>query len=135
MQFYRTAAPRAPIGITRSVYNAPGMNVNNLNSWDYAFEAENGIKQTATGEMKTVGEDQFVVMRGSYEYIGADGLTYIVNWEADENGFRADAPHLPQPVAIPFPEQAQAVEAQLRFAELQRNNNLQQDLVLAPLPA
>lgn len=59
-------------------------------------------------------------MRGSYEYIGADGLTYIVNWEADENGFRADAPHLPKPVAIPFPEVAQAVEAQLRFAENQR---------------
>lgn len=46
-------------------------------------------------------------------------LTYTVNWEADENGFRADAPHLPQPVAIPFPEVAEAVEAQLRFAASQ----------------
>ena len=46
-------------------------------------------------------------------------LTYTVNWEADENGFRADAPHLPQPVAIPFPEVAAAVEAQLRFAASQ----------------
>ena len=47
------------------------------------------------------------------------GLTYTVNWEADENGFRPDAPHLPQPVAIPFPEVAEAVEAQLRFAATQ----------------
>ena len=98
-----------------------------MSTWDYAFEAENGIKQAATGEMKTVGEDQVVVMRGSYEYVGADGLTYTVNWEADENGFRADGPHLPQPVAIPFPEQAAAVEAQVRFA--------QDNLVVAPLPA
>ena len=66
--------------------------------------------------MKTVGEDEVMTMRGSYQYIGADGLTYTVNWEADELGFRAEAPHLPKPVEIPFPEQAAAVEAQLRFA-------------------
>ena len=27
------------------------------------------------------------------------------------------APHLPKPVAIPFPEQVEAVQAQLRFAQ------------------
>ena len=47
------------------------------------------------------------------------GLTYQVNWEADENGFRADAPHLPQPVLPTFPEVARAVEAQVRFAASQ----------------
>ena len=92
--------------------------------------------------MRLVGEDEVVVMRGSYSYIGADGLSYIVDWEADENGFRASgtyityiflftfqsqlfvynfflilAPHLPKPVAIPFPEQVEAVQAQLRFAQ------------------
>ena len=66
--------------------------------------------------MKTIGEDEVVVMRGSYQYIGVDGLTYTVDWEADELGFRASAPHLPKPVEIPFPEQAEAVAAQLRFA-------------------
>ena len=39
---------------------------------------------------------QVMVMSGSYEYIGADSLTYIVDWVADENGFRASAPHLPK---------------------------------------
>lgn len=110
------AAVEKPIAIMSSVYNAPGQNVNSLNSWDYAFVAENGIKQNAVGEMKSIGDDEVVVMRGSYEYIGADGLTYVVNWEADEKGFRADAPHLPKPVAIPFPEVQAAVDAQLRFA-------------------
>jgi hypothetical protein len=111
-------APLAkPVAITRMVHNAPGMHIQAPQTWDYAFEAENGIKQSAQGEMRLVGEDEVVVMRGSYSYIGADGLSYIVDWEADENGFRASAPHLPKPVAIPFPEQLEAVQAQLRFAQ------------------
>jgi len=111
-------APLAkPVAITRMVHNAPGMHIQAPQTWDYAFEAENGIKQSAQGEMRLVGEDEVVVMRGSYSYIGADGLSYIVDWEADENGFRASAPHLPKPVAIPFPEQVEAVQAQLRFAQ------------------
>ena len=69
-----------------------------------------------------VDESPVVVMKGSYEYVD-NGITYEVVWEADENGFRASAPksnHLPQPVAIPFPEQQAAVDAQIRFAEEER---------------
>ena len=33
------------------------------------------------------------------------------------NFFLILAPHLPKPVAIPFPEQVEAVQAQLRFAQ------------------
>ena len=66
------------MAITRSVYNAPGQNVNrDVHTWDYAFEADNGIKQAASGEMKQIGEDEVVVMRGSYQYIGADGELFI----------------------------------------------------------
>ena len=98
-----------------SVLNAPGARAGNDN-WDYAFESENGIKQEAVGQVKLVGNTDVVVMRGSYEYIGADNNVYTVQWEADENGFRASAPHLPKSVPIPFPEQQAAVDAQLRFA-------------------
>jgi hypothetical protein len=59
------------------VYNAPGQNLNNLDSWNYGFEAENGIKQSASGSMKQVGEEEFVVMRGSYQYIGSDGKFFL----------------------------------------------------------
>jgi hypothetical protein len=59
--------------------------------------------------MKSVGDSDVIVMRGSYEYIGADGAVYVVEWEADENGFRASAPHLPKSVPIPFPEQQVAI--------------------------
>jgi hypothetical protein len=73
-----------PIGITRSLYNPPI----NSGAFDYSFETENGIKQETVGRMKKIGNVEVVVMRGSYEYIGADGLTYKVTWVADENGFR-----------------------------------------------
>ena len=66
-----------------------------------------------------VDETPVVVMSGSYEYV-ENGVTYEVVWVADENGFRPSAPkskHLPRVVAIPFPEQQAAVDAQIRFAQ------------------
>ncbi len=77
--------------------------------FSYSFETENGIKQEAYGESRSIGEAEVIVMRGSYEFIGDDGLTYVVEWEADEKGFRASAPHLPKPVEIPFAEQVSQI--------------------------
>ena len=68
-----------------------------------------------------VNDSPVVVMSGSYSYVD-NGITYEVQWVADENGFRASAPqskHLPRVVAIPFPEQQAAVDAQVRFAQEQ----------------
>ncbi|CAB4060116.1 unnamed protein product [Lepeophtheirus salmonis] len=78
--------------------------------------AENGIRQTSSGSTVTIGEESVVVMKGSYEYVGPDGQTYVVDWIADENGFQPSAPHLPKEVPIPFPEIAEAVAAQIAFA-------------------
>lgn len=77
------------------------------------------FKIRASGTMKYVNDAPVVVMRGSYEYVEG-GVTYQVDWIADENGFQPSAPkskHFPTPVAIPFPEQQAAVDAQIRFAE------------------
>ena len=57
-----------------------------------------------------------MVMKGSYSYVGTDGLPYVVDWFADETGFHPSAPHLPQSVLPNHPEVAEAVAAQLRFA-------------------
>jgi len=107
------ATPRPePIRIIRNQFSGP-----NNGDWNYSYESENGIKQEARGEMKTVGDALVNVMSGSYSYLGADGLTYQVDWYADETGFHPSAPHLPQPVVPNHPEVAAAVEQQLRFAE------------------
>ena len=58
-----------PIAITSYVYNVPDAD----GAWNYAFEAENGIKQEARGEMRRVEDVDVVVMRGSYSYIGPGG--------------------------------------------------------------
>ncbi|CAB4060122.1 unnamed protein product [Lepeophtheirus salmonis] len=95
--------------------NAPGTLGDN-SDFDNSFESENGIRQESSGSPVTIGEESVVVMKGSYEYIGDDGQTYVVDWIADENGFQPSAAHLPKEVPIPFPEIAEAVAAQIAFA-------------------
>merc|ERR1712071_349408 len=49
------------------------------------------------GEQKQIGdkpEEVGTVSRGSYSY-ELEGVTYTVNWVADENGFQASGAHLP----------------------------------------
>ncbi len=101
-----------PINIIRSHYNPPA----ETSVFDYSFESENGIKQEATGTMRLVDDTEVSVMKGSYSYIGADGVTYTVDWYADETGFHASAPHLPKAVEPNHPEVAAAVRAQIAFA-------------------
>ena len=47
-----------------------------LQGWDYSFETENGIKQEARGEMRTVNDVDVIVMRGSYSYPGRQECFY-----------------------------------------------------------
>ena len=101
-----------PINIISFRMNSPA----ERKEFDYSFEADNGHKQEASGTMKRVDDTDVAVMKGSYEYVGADGLTYVVEWYADETGFHPSAPHLPQSVQPNHPEVAAAVRAQLEFA-------------------
>ena len=110
----RRKKPKQPIGIRSYTYNAPV----ETGAFSYNYETENDIKQEVVGTMKKIDEDtEVLVMRGSYEYIGPNGVTYVVNWVADENGFRPSARHIPKPVPIPFPEQRKAVAEQIRRAK------------------
>lgn len=47
----------------------------------------NGQIVSEAGALKTVGDHQVVVVTGQYSFVGPDGLTYWVNYTADENGF------------------------------------------------
>jgi len=100
------------IAIVRSHANPPAETA----AFDYAFETENGIKQEATGTVRNVDDVDVSVMKGSYEFTGADGVIYAVDWYADETGFHATAPHLPKSVEPNHPEVAAAVRAQIKFA-------------------
>merc|ERR1712037_1040005 len=108
----KVAAPTAaPIAILRSSNTGP-LDGN----YAYSFETENGISQSVEGRMKMVDETPVYVMKGEYEYPGADGQMWKVEWYADETGYHPSAPFLPKNVVPNHPEVAAAVEAQLRFA-------------------
>merc|ERR1711980_55699 len=85
--------------------------------YSYNFEAANGIKMSEQGEQKYFGdkeeESYGSVARGSYSY-ELEGVTYTINWVADENGFQPTGNHLP--VAPPMPEYVVKMLADLRAA-------------------
>ncbi|KOB78460.1 Cuticle protein 4 [Operophtera brumata] len=67
-----------------------------------SYESADGSKRQEAGELKdVVGEDSkphsVVVMRGSYEYPGADGKPVVVQYYADETGFHAEGDSIPKP--------------------------------------
>lgn len=55
------------------------------------YEQDNGQIVSAAGALKTVvgpdGPQQALVISGAYTFVGTDGITYWVNYTADENGF------------------------------------------------
>lgn len=46
-------------------------------------------------------EEGSIQVSGSYSYVGEDGQTYSVTYTADENGYHANADHLPTSPPIP----------------------------------
>ncbi|XP_043236325.1 cuticle protein CP14.6-like [Amphibalanus amphitrite] len=65
-------------------------------SFAATFETTNGIKAQEDGISYpgNVPESGNYVRSGSYSYEW-EGVTYTVNWTADENGFHPEGDHLP----------------------------------------
>merc|ERR1711972_384957 len=106
-----TVEYKEPIAILRSAAT-----VDETGKYAYSFEGANGIKLNEEGEQKRIGnepEEIGTVSRGSYSY-EMDGVTYTVNWVADENGFQPTGAHLP--VAPPMPDYVVKMLAELRAA-------------------
>merc|ERR1712116_24273 len=106
-----TVEYKEPIAITKygSVSDETG-------KYSYNFEAANGIKLNEEGEQKRFGnepEEVGSIARGSYSY-ELEGVTYTVNWVADENGFQPTGAHLP--VAPAMPEHVVKLLADLKAA-------------------
>lgn len=69
----------------------------------FSYETGNGIQAQEQGYLKNAGnaQSEAQVMQGSFSYTGPDGVTYTINYIADEDGFRAEGAHLPTPPPIP----------------------------------
>lgn len=69
--------------------------------YNFNFETSDGQKREEVGSIRYLGENEALLnVRGSYSFVGADGVEYLVNYVADENGFRPSGAHLPRnPVA------------------------------------
>ena len=76
------APTAAPVAILRSANTGP-----QDGNYAYSFETENGISQSVEGRMKMVDETPVYVMKGEYEYPGADGqmwkvkIQHVANFE------------------------------------------------------
>ncbi|XP_030023460.2 endocuticle structural protein SgAbd-6-like [Manduca sexta] len=68
----------------------------------YSFEQSDGTQQEQEGELKNAGtEDEIYVVRGSFSWVGPDGVKYTVHYVADENGYQPEPEEGPGS-AVPF---------------------------------
>ena len=64
----------------------------------FSVETSDGKSASEQGVLKNVGtENEAISVTGQFSYIGADGVTYLVTYIADENGFQPQGAHLPVP--------------------------------------
>ncbi|XP_058819534.1 endocuticle structural glycoprotein SgAbd-8-like [Topomyia yanbarensis] len=106
----------APQGSSSNVTPVPiiseNSNIQPDGSFQYAFEAGNGIKEEAQGSLKNVqvpkpdgsGTEQVqaLVQTGSFSYPSPDGTQIELKYTADENGFHPEGTHLPVAPAASF---------------------------------
>merc|ERR1712137_62385 len=93
-----TVEYKEPIPILRSAQLS-----DETGKYSFNYETGNGIVLKEEGEQKLIGDKPEEVgsfSRGSYSY-DLEGVTYTVNWVADENGFQPTGAHLPVAPAMP----------------------------------
>lgn len=57
--------------------------------YHFRFEQDDGQKHDEQGELLNAGsENESLVVKGSYSWVGPDDVMYLVRYTADENGFQ-----------------------------------------------
>ncbi|KAI5631612.1 insect cuticle protein domain-containing protein [Phthorimaea operculella] len=69
-------------------------------AYSYNFETENGIFNSAIGELKQAKDEDgkpqtVVVVRGEYTYTDEEGKQHTVSYLADETGFHPQSADIP----------------------------------------
>ncbi|XP_037720175.1 larval cuticle protein 65Ag1 [Drosophila subpulchrella] len=84
------AAPTQEVSVVKQVSDV------GAEGYNFAVETSDGSKFEEQGHLENVGtEEEAIVVRGSFAFLGDDGVTYTVNYVADENGFQPQGAHLP----------------------------------------
>ncbi|XP_023172425.2 larval cuticle protein 65Ag1-like [Drosophila hydei] len=64
--------------------------------YDLKLETSDGTKREEQGTLTNAGtEDEAISVKGSFSYVGDDGVVYAVNYVADQNGFQPEGAHIP----------------------------------------
>ncbi|XP_045470401.1 pupal cuticle protein-like [Harmonia axyridis] len=72
--------------------------------YNFRFSTTNGHQREEIAELLHEGtEFESIFLRGSYQYLGADGKTYTVKYRADDNGFHPEGDHFEVPPFVPWP--------------------------------
>lgn len=60
------------------------------------YQSSDGKSASEEGVLKNIGsENEALEVRGSFSYLGDDGVVYTVNYIANENGYQPQGAHLP----------------------------------------
>ncbi|KAJ8921387.1 hypothetical protein NQ315_003003 [Exocentrus adspersus] len=63
--------------------------------FDFNVDTSDGFHHDANGHHENVGaEDESLVVKGSYSYVGTDGEEYALSYLADKNGFQPSGKHV-----------------------------------------
>ncbi|XP_055326085.1 cuticle protein CP14.6-like, partial [Sitodiplosis mosellana] len=73
----------------------------NPDSFNYAYQTSNGIATKEQGQLKQIGSEAGIAVKGDYAYTSPEGEKVQLSYIADENGFQPTGSHLPVAPAIP----------------------------------
>ncbi|XP_063382842.1 adhesive plaque matrix protein-like [Cydia fagiglandana] len=94
-------------------------------SYKYEYQIADGTHVGEEGYLLNPNTDnESLVKKGWYSYVGGDGKTYTVTWWADASGFHASGDHLPTPPPVPAAIQAaidQAAKEEAAKLEAEKN--------------
>jgi hypothetical protein len=86
----RTRAEYRKIPTTlRNFFSNRGQISSSRSLFSRRYVLSDGQAREEKGESTKVGEREIIAVLGSYRFVGNDGKTYIVEYTADENGFKA----------------------------------------------